>query len=186
MGSRREPLAAALALYRRAQDEGHGSLDYSAIALTTGGSRAVSTAIEQLIEELRVELGVQRATVRVDVPEAYFPVRYEALAPGAGSLRDDPTDLTKQPVPRVLAERGGQVVQEDAAAAFPDDRASTRCASATAECARRSSRGATATATWSRCCRSTTCARRGASGRPSGSAAAAAAAEIARMLDGTA
>ena len=81
----------------------------------------MSTAIEQLIEALRVELGVQRATVRVDVPDAYFPVRYEALAPGAGSLRDDPTDLTKQPVPRVLAERGGQVVQEDAAAAFPND-----------------------------------------------------------------
>ena len=36
--SRREPLAAALALYRRAQAEGHGSLDYSAVALTTGGA----------------------------------------------------------------------------------------------------------------------------------------------------
>ena len=81
----------------------------------------MSTAIEQLIEALRVELGVQRATVRVEVPDAYFPVRYEALAVGAGSLRDDTTDLTKQPVPRVLAERGGQVVQEDAAAAFPDE-----------------------------------------------------------------
>ena len=33
-----EPLAAALALYRRAQAEGHGALDYSAIALTTGGA----------------------------------------------------------------------------------------------------------------------------------------------------
>jgi GAF domain-containing protein len=80
----------------------------------------VSAAIEQLIEELRAGLDVQRATVRVDVPGAYFPVRYESLA-GAGSLRDDTTDLTKQPVPRVLAERGGQVVQEDAAAEFPDD-----------------------------------------------------------------
>ena len=48
-------------------------------------------------------------------------MRYEALAPGTGSLRDDTTDLTKQPVPRVLAEQGGQVVQEDAAAAFPGD-----------------------------------------------------------------
>jgi GAF domain-containing protein len=80
----------------------------------------VSAAIEQLIEELRAGLDVQRATVRVDVPGAYFPVRHESLA-GAGSLRDDPTDLAKQPVPRVLAERGGQVVQEDAAAEFPDD-----------------------------------------------------------------
>jgi 3-hydroxyisobutyrate dehydrogenase len=37
-GVEAEPLAAALALYRRAQDEGHGALDYSAIALTTGGA----------------------------------------------------------------------------------------------------------------------------------------------------
>lgn len=33
-----EPLAAALALYRRAQADGHGALDYSAVALTTGGA----------------------------------------------------------------------------------------------------------------------------------------------------
>lgn len=81
----------------------------------------MSTAIEQLIEQLRSDLGVQRATVRVDVPGAVFPVRYEVLAQGTGSIRDDPTDMTKQPVPRVLAEHGGQVVQEDAAAAFPGD-----------------------------------------------------------------
>jgi 3-hydroxyisobutyrate dehydrogenase len=37
-GVEAEPLAAALALYRRAQDEGHGALDYSAVALTTGGA----------------------------------------------------------------------------------------------------------------------------------------------------
>ena len=37
-GVEAQPLAATLALYRRAQTEGHGSLDYSAIALTTGGA----------------------------------------------------------------------------------------------------------------------------------------------------
>ncbi len=37
-GIESEPLAAALALYRRAQAEGHGSLDYSAVAFTTGGA----------------------------------------------------------------------------------------------------------------------------------------------------
>jgi L-serine 3-dehydrogenase (NAD+) len=37
-GLEAEPLAAALALYRRTQQQGHGSLDYSAIALTTGGA----------------------------------------------------------------------------------------------------------------------------------------------------
>ena len=81
----------------------------------------MSAAIEQLMEGLAAELGVQRVTLRLDVPDAVFPVRYEVLAPGTGSLRDDTTDMTKQPVPRVLAEHGGQVVQEDAAAAFPGD-----------------------------------------------------------------
>ncbi len=37
-GLEAEPLASALALYRRTQQAGHGSLDYSAIALTTGGA----------------------------------------------------------------------------------------------------------------------------------------------------
>jgi GAF domain-containing protein len=81
----------------------------------------VSETIDELIEQLRSDLGVQRATVRVDVPGAVFPVRHEVLAEGAGSLRDDPTDMARQPVPRVLAEYDGQVVQEDAAAAFPGD-----------------------------------------------------------------
>jgi GAF domain-containing protein len=79
--------------------------------------------IAEVLDELRVAMDAQRATVRIDVPEAYFPVAYESLAPGAGSLRDDSTDLRTQPVPRILAESGGQVVQEDAAAAFPDDAA---------------------------------------------------------------
>lgn len=79
--------------------------------------------IEQVLDELRVTMNAQRATVRIDVPEAYFPVAYESLAAGAGSLRDDSTDLRTQPVPRILAESGGQVVQEDAVAAFPDDAA---------------------------------------------------------------
>jgi 3-hydroxyisobutyrate dehydrogenase len=37
-GVESEPLAAALSLYRRAQADGHGSLDYSAVAFTTGGA----------------------------------------------------------------------------------------------------------------------------------------------------
>jgi GAF domain-containing protein len=82
----------------------------------------VSARIEQLLEDLRAELRVQRATVRVETPDAFFPVRYEVLAPGVISIRDDTTDLSKQPVPRILAESGGQVVQEDAATAFPDER----------------------------------------------------------------
>jgi GAF domain-containing protein len=83
----------------------------------------VSAQVEQLLERVRAELGVQRATIRLDVPGEVFPVRYEVLADGAASIRDAAVDMTRQPVPRVLAEHGGQVVQEDAAAAFPDDAA---------------------------------------------------------------
>jgi GAF domain-containing protein len=81
----------------------------------------VSAAIEHVLDELRTALDAQRATLRVDVPEACFPVAYESLAPGTGSLRADTTDMARQPVPRILAEQGGQVVQEDSAADFPDD-----------------------------------------------------------------
>ena len=72
---------------------------------------------------MRGLLGVQRVTVRVDVSEARFPVRFESCADGVSSLRADTIDLDKQPVPRMLAESGGQVVQDDAAAAFPGDAA---------------------------------------------------------------
>ena len=113
-----EPLAAALALYRRAQADGLGALDYSAVAMLTGG-----VGIDDQLTALRGLLGVQRATVRLDVPEAHFPVRFESRADGAASLKADTIDLAKQPVPRVLAESGGQVVQDDAAAAFPGDAA---------------------------------------------------------------
>lgn len=81
----------------------------------------MSAAIERLLDDLRVALGAQRATVRVDVPEACFPVAYESLAPGTGSLLDDGTDMRRQPVPRILEECGGQVVQEDSAVSFPGD-----------------------------------------------------------------
>ncbi len=120
-GVEAQPLAAALALYRRAQTDGHGVARLLGDRADDRRGRAVTIAL--LLEELRVAMDAQRATVRIDVPDAYFPVAYESLAPGAGSLRDDPTDLRTQPVPRILAESGGQVVQEDAAAAFPDDAA---------------------------------------------------------------
>jgi len=50
----------------------------------------VSASIEQLLDELRAALGAQRATVRVDVPDAYFPVAYESLAPGTGASAPTP------------------------------------------------------------------------------------------------
>ena len=147
----------------------------------------MSASIEQLLDELRVALGVQRATVRVDVPDAYFPVAYESLAPGTGSLRDDSTDLRTQPVPRILAESDGQVVQEDSAAAFPDDAAfhemRERYGGMRSQIVTGCYRGRRS---WSHCSRSTTCARRGASARHERGLCRAAAAEVAERLDDTA
>ncbi len=77
--------------------------------------------IAAALEELRGALGADRVTLRRDVPGDYaFPVTDEALAPGAGSLRDERTvDLRTQPVVAFL-RRGEQVVQDDTRAAFDD------------------------------------------------------------------
>jgi GAF domain-containing protein len=65
--------------------------------------------------------GASRVTLREDVPGDYaFPVTYEALAPGVGSLLGERTvDLRSQPVALEVAA-GRQVVQDDCAQAFDD------------------------------------------------------------------
>jgi GAF domain-containing protein len=74
-----------------------------------------------VLEELRAELGADRVTLRRNLPGDYaFPVTDEALAPGAGSLRDERTvDLRTQPVVALL-QQGEQVVQNDTRGAFDD------------------------------------------------------------------
>ena len=79
------------------------------------------TGIENILEELLTATGASRVTLRQDVPGNYaFPVTYEALADGVGSLREERTvDLRTQPV--VLELRTGrQVVQNDCRAAYDD------------------------------------------------------------------
>ena len=85
------------------------------------------------------ELAVQRVTVRVDVPGAVVPraLRGARARHRQPARRHDGPDASS-PCRACSPSSGGQVVQEDAAAAFPGDRRSTRCASATAACARRS------------------------------------------------
>jgi GAF domain-containing protein len=80
-----------------------------------------AVTVEGILEDLRVELGADRVTLRQDVPGEYaFPVTDEALAPGVDSLRDERTvDLRTQPVV-VLLRQGTQVVQEDTRSAFDD------------------------------------------------------------------
>jgi GAF domain-containing protein len=79
------------------------------------------TEIQSILEGLLSETGASRVTLRQDLPSDYaFPVTYEALAPGVGSLREERTiDLRNQPVAHEVA-RGRQVVQNDCAQAFDD------------------------------------------------------------------
>jgi GAF domain-containing protein len=77
--------------------------------------------VEGVLEDLRVELGADRVTLRRDMPGDYaFPVTDEAVGVGVGSLRDERTvDLRTQPVVALLRQ-GTQVVQEDTRSAFDD------------------------------------------------------------------
>jgi GAF domain-containing protein len=77
--------------------------------------------IGAILEQLRVDTGASRVTLRRDLPGDYlFPVTDEALAPGVGSLREERTiDLRGQPVALEVAG-GRQVVQDDCARAFDD------------------------------------------------------------------
>jgi GAF domain-containing protein len=76
---------------------------------------------QEIVEELLSATGASRCTLRRDVPDDYFPVTNEALAPGAPSIRDErTTDLRNAPVVRQLLETGEHVVQDDCASAFDD------------------------------------------------------------------
>jgi GAF domain-containing protein len=77
--------------------------------------------IQPILDELLAQTGASRVTLRQDLPgEHAFPVTHEALAPGAGSLREERTvDLREQPVAREVSA-GRQVVQDDSAAAYDD------------------------------------------------------------------
>jgi GAF domain-containing protein len=77
--------------------------------------------LQQVVDELLSATGASRCTLRQDVPDDYFPVTHEALAPDAPSIRDErTTDLRRAPVVRELLETQRQVVQDDCASAFED------------------------------------------------------------------
>jgi GAF domain-containing protein len=80
--------------------------------------------IEAILDELLARTAASRVTLRQDLPGGQaFPVTHEALAQGAGSLREERTiDLRGQPVALEVAA-GRQVVQDDCAAAYVDDAA---------------------------------------------------------------
>src|SRR6478735_3153495 len=77
--------------------------------------------IDAILSDLLRDTRASRVTLRQDVPGDYaFPVTHEALAPGAGSLREERTvDLRNQPV-AIEVGAGRQVVQPDCATAYDD------------------------------------------------------------------
>ena len=77
--------------------------------------------IDAILADLLETTRVSRVTLRQDLPGAFaFRVTYEALADGAGSLRDEHTiDLRTQPVALEVAA-GRQVIQDDSASAYDD------------------------------------------------------------------
>jgi GAF domain-containing protein len=79
------------------------------------------TEIDDVLEALLSSTGASRVTLRQDMPGGYaFPVTHEALAAGAGSLKEERTvDLRSQPVAREVGA-GRQVVQNDCAEAYDD------------------------------------------------------------------
>ena len=77
--------------------------------------------LQEVVDELLSATGASRCTLRQDVPDDYFPVTHEALAPDVPSIRDErTTDLRTAPVVRELLETQRQVVQDDCASAFED------------------------------------------------------------------
>ncbi len=90
----------------------------------TSGKEGIIGAVSDLravLDDLLAATGADRVTLRRDVPGDYpFPVVEEALAPGAGSLREERSvHLPTQPVVREVA-RGRQVVQDDCLVADED------------------------------------------------------------------
>ena len=81
-----------------------------------------ATAIQAILDRLRIALDVQRCTFRQPVEEAYaFPVTFESRVDGLRSLLGDFTIVqTGQPVIVKLLEGRRQVVQEDCRTASDD------------------------------------------------------------------
>lgn len=80
-----------------------------------------AVSLQRVVEDLLAETRASRCTLRLDVPDDFFPVAHEALAPGVPSIRDERnTDLRNAPVVRQLLETKRQVVHDDCASAFDD------------------------------------------------------------------
>lgn len=78
-------------------------------------------ALEAIISSVRAQVGVDRCTLRLDVPGEYFPVVHESRTANAGTLIGDrEVSLQGQPVVEAILSGVDQVVQPDTATASED------------------------------------------------------------------
>jgi GAF domain-containing protein len=71
-------------------------------------------SFQTVVERLLVETGASRTTLRLDAPDAVFPVVAEALAPDVGSIADDTSiDLRASPTFAFLEREQRLLVQSD-------------------------------------------------------------------------
>jgi GAF domain-containing protein len=80
-----------------------------------------AAALQAIVNRLRELVGVERCTLRLEVPGEYFPVVHEARTPGTGTLIGDrQVSLQGQPVVNQILAGAEQVVQPDSASASDD------------------------------------------------------------------
>ncbi len=83
--------------------------------------RLRAEALEAIVGELRASVGVNRCTLRLEVPGEYFPVVHESRTTGTGTLIGDRgVSLQGQPVVEAILGGATQVVQPDTATASED------------------------------------------------------------------
>ncbi len=75
---------------------------------------------QEIVEELLRDTGASRTTLRLDSPDAVFPVVAEALAPGIGSIAGDSSiDLRAAPTFQFLDRERRLLIQPDLLDADP-------------------------------------------------------------------
>ncbi len=96
--------------------------DQDADPLATKAEKLKNSALQGILDDLRIALGVQRCTLRQNVSEAYaFPVTHESRSEGTWSLLGDFTIIqTGQPVIQKMLTERTQVVQDDTRNASTD------------------------------------------------------------------
>jgi maleate isomerase len=77
-------------------------------------------AYEQVMEDLRMMLSASRTTLRLDRPDANYPVAAESCAPGVPSIRhDNSIDQRNAATARFILKEGRVLAVDDARTSDP-------------------------------------------------------------------